>query len=116
MSAGVPGIITPGSFEAEANIASLQAAAAGQRIAFTTVDVSAGQYTFVKLSGHISVAANVNVVSGNFVKLNRANSNVEQGNTSGTVFDEEALGVATKNTVGGETIIVVNAGRTVKVA
>jgi len=116
MNAGVPGIIIPGGFEAEANIASLQAASAGQRIAFPTVAVTAGQFTFVKLSGHITVAANVNVVSGNFVKLSRGNSNVEQGNTSGTVFDEEALGVATKNTADGQTIIVVNAGRTVKVA
>lgn len=116
MNAGVPGIIVPGGFEAEANISSLEAAAGGQKIAFPTVAVSAGQYTFVKLSGHITVAANVNVVSGNYVKLSRGNSNVEQGNTSGTVFDEEALGIATKNTAGSETIIVVNAGRTVKVA
>lgn len=116
LNAGVPGIIIPGSFQAEGMIGSVEAATAGQKIAFPTVNVSAGQFTWVKLSGHITAAANVNVVAGNFVKVSRGNSNVEQGNTSGTVYDEESLGVATKSTSGGETIIVVNAGRTVKVA
>ena len=48
--------------------------------------------------------------------MSRGNSNIEQGNTSGTVFDEETLGIATTSTSGGESIIVINAGRTVKVA
>ena len=115
-SSGVPGIIVPGGFEAEAIFDPLEAATGGQRIAFPTVDVTAGQFTWVKLSGHITVAANVNVVSGNYVKVSRGNSNVEQGNTSGTIFDEESLGKATTSTSGGESIIVINAGRTVKVA
>ncbi|MAF36917.1 hypothetical protein CL622_07405 [archaeon] len=115
-SAGVPGMIVPGGYQAEAIFDTLEAATAGQKIAFPTIDVSAGEFTWVKLSGHITVAANVNVVSGNYVKISRGNSNVEQGNTSGTVFDEEALGVATTSTSGGESIIVINAGRTVKVA
>tara|TARA_R110002020_G_scaffold28797_8_gene91406 strand:- start:1375 stop:1923 length:549 start_codon:yes stop_codon:yes gene_type:complete len=115
-NSGVPGMIVPGGFQAEAVIDTLEAATAGQRIAFTTVDASAGEFTWVKLSGHITVAANVNVVSGNYVKVSRGNSNVEQGNTSGTIYDEESLGRATTSTSGGESIIVINAGRTVKVA
>ena len=116
LSAGVPGMIFSGGYQSEAMIGSMDAATAGQKIAFPTVNVSAGQFTWVKLSGHITAAANVNVVSGNFVKVSRGNSNVEQGNTTGTVWDEEALGKATKSTSDGETIIVVNAGRTVKIA
>jgi hypothetical protein len=116
LNAGVPGMIVPGGFQGEAEIDSLDAATAGQTIAFPTVDVSAGEFTWVKLSGHITVAANVNVVSGQYVKVSRGNSNLEQGNTSGTVFDEESLGIATTTTAGGESIIVVNAGRTIKVA
>ena len=115
-SAGVPGMIVPGGYQAEALFDTLEAATAGQKIAFTTLDVTAGQFTWVKLSGDITVAANVNVVSGNYVKVSRGNSNVEQGNTSGTIFDEESLGKATTSTSGGESIIVINAGRTVKVA
>tara|TARA_R110000751_G_scaffold2435_3_gene12750 strand:+ start:9177 stop:9725 length:549 start_codon:yes stop_codon:yes gene_type:complete len=116
LNAGVPGMIVPGGFEGEAEIGTLDAATAGQRIAFPTVDVSAGEFTWVKLSGHITVAANVNVVAGQYVKISRGNSNVEQGNTSGTVFDEESIGIATTSTVGGESILVINSGRTVKVA
>ena len=115
-TAGVPGMIAPGGYQAEALLEPVEAATAGQKIAFTTVAVTAGQFTWVKLSGHITVAANVNVVSGNYVKVRRGNSNIEQGNTSGTVFDEETLGIATTSTSGGESIIVINAGRTVKVA
>ena len=116
LSAGVPGMIYTGGFQSESMIGDLDSAASGQRIAFPTVNVNAGQFTWVKLSGHITVAANVNVVGGNFVKVSRGNANVEQGNTSGTVFDEEALGRAEKSTAAGETVIVVTAGRTVKVA
>lgn len=115
---GKPFLIAPSGLQAEAQADDLVAQASGASIGFAQIDgVVAGKYFFAKLAGHIvDVDSAAGVTSGDYVKANASNDNLEQGNGAGATLDEEVVGVATSSVSGGKINISVLPNRYVKIA
>ena len=112
--AGMPGIITPGTFQSEAILMPLYPATGGAIIGWPTVSLEAGQFTWIKLSGKIETQADETVESGKFVKISLDSELVTLGNESGDVHDAETIGIARTDESGGNATIYVLNGKTVE--